>query len=340
MTAHQKSVLRITLSILVALILLYVAFRGSDFEKLVSSLKRANYFWVFSFVPILLISHVFRAWRWKYLLGPIKKDVSIRNLFSALMIGYMVNNFVSRIGEVVRAYTLGRLEATSKSAVLGTVLMERIIDMFSLLFFLEFILLFYKRSLGQIFPWLESASLVGSIVTAAVLGLFVLLLLRREQAFRWVGRIAGVLPRDAGRKVEKLLHSFLDGFLILKEPRQYLSIALLSVVIWFLYVVVAYLPFYAFGLVEKYSLGFNAAVVTVIISAVGVVIPAPGATGSYHWLVRETLVRLYGVEVETALSYATVTHLVNFIATILVGLYYFLRDNLRVATVRAEIEGD
>ncbi len=340
MTPHQKSFLRITLSILSALVLLYFAFRGSNLEKLVSSIGGANYFWVLMIVPCLLISHVFRAWRWKYLLGPIKKDISFRNLFSSLMVGYMVNYVLPRVGEVVRAYNLGRLEAVPKSAVFGTVLVERIIDVLSLLLFLPAVLLFYQSSLGQIFPWLESASIVVALATLGILGSFVFFILRRDQTYRFVGKLAARLPKSLGAKVERLLHSFLDGLLIIKEPRQYTIIAVLSVVIWFWYVLMVFFPFYAFGMVERYSLGFGGAIVTLLVSAIGVMIPAPGGTGSYHWLVRETLSRLYGVEVEVALSYATVTHLVSFITTILVGLFYFLRDNLRVSVAKTEIEGE
>jgi len=87
-----------------------------------------------------VVGHMARAWRWQYLLYPIKPNVTLRNSFSAVMIGYMVNNFLPRVGEFVRPYAIGNLENISKSAALGTVVIERIIDMivfspFSLLCF-------------------------------------------------------------------------------------------------------------------------------------------------------------------------------------------------------------
>jgi uncharacterized protein (TIRG00374 family) len=267
--------------------------------------------------------------RWRYLLNPIKKHISFRNLFSSLMIGYMVNNALPRVGEIVRPYNLGRLENISKSAVLGTVLVERILDLFSFLLCLAVIFYFYQDALVQAFPWLTGASIVLSVVTVGAFGVFTFLLGRRDLAFRWVRKVAKPFPSAIGQKAENLLHSFLDGFLIIKEPRQYLMIAVQTVVIWLWYALMMYIPFFAFRMVENYSLNFGAAIVIMVISAIGYIIPVPGATGTYHWVTRECLVRLFGVDVEVALSYATVTHLLGFASVTLVGLIYFLRDHLR-----------
>jgi uncharacterized protein (TIRG00374 family) len=341
MSIRPKSILRVGLSIFFALVFLYLAFRGADFEKLKSSLESANYVLVLLLIPCLFVSNIFRALRWRYLLNPIKKNISFRNLFSSLMIGYMVNNALPRVGEIVRPYNLGRLENISKSAVLGTVLVERILDLFSFLLCLAVIFYFYQDALVQAFPWLTGASIILSVVTVGASGVFVFLLSRRDLAFRWVRLVARPFPPALGRKAENLLHSFLDGFLVIKEPKQYLMIAILTVVIWFWYALMMYLPFFAFGMVGAYSLDFGAAIVIMVISAIGFIIPVPGATGTYHWVTRECLVRLFGVDVEVALSYATVTHLLGFVAVTVVGLVYFLRDHLRFSeALRARDEAE
>lgn len=331
MNVRLKSFLRIISSIAFALVFLYFAFRGCDFDKLVSSLKEANYLWALLLLPCLFISHLIRAWRWKYLLDPIKKDLSFRNLFSSVMIGYMVNNALPRVGEIVRPYNLGRLEKISKSAVFGTILVERIIDILTFLLCLAVIFIYYQETLTQVFPWLQGASIILLVGTVGVFGLFALLLSRRDRAFRWVRILTRRLSPALGERAERLLHSFLDGFLIIREPRRYFMIGALTVVIWFWYAMVVYLPFLAFGMDARYSLNFLSAIVVMVISAIGFIIPAPGATGTYHWVAREGLVRLFGVDVEVALSYATVTHLLGFVAVTLVGLLYFLRDNLKVS---------
>jgi len=339
MTARLKSFLRISLSIVFALLFLYLAFRGSDFGKLITSLNGANYFWALLLVPCLLVSHLIRAWRWKYLLGPIKNDLKFRNLFSSLMVGYMVNNVLPRVGEIVRPYSIGRLERISMSAALGTVLVERIIDILSLLVILV-ILLFYQSSLVEVFPWLQTGGIVLAVVTVCVFLFFAFLLAKREQVFRWLRKVTGRLRLPLMSKLENVLRSFLDGFLIIREPRRYAMIAFLSILIWLGYALMLYFPFYAFRMTELYQVDFLAAVVTVAISAIAFIIPAPGGTGSYHWLARETLVNVFGVDVEVALSYATVTHLLGIISVTIVGLYYFARDHLRLSEAIHPAEGE
>jgi uncharacterized protein (TIRG00374 family) len=339
MSIRLKSSLRVILSIVFALVFLYFAFRGADFEKLKSSLGSANYFLVFLLIPCLFVSNIFRALRWRYLLNPIKKNISLRNLFSSLMIGYMVNNALPRVGEIVRPYNLGRLENISKSAVFGTILVERILDLLSFLLCLAVIFYFYQDALRQAFPWLTGASIGLSIVTVGTFGVFAFLLRRRDLAFLWIRKFTKPFSPAIAQKVENLLHSFLDGFLIIKEPGQYLMISIQTAVIWFWYALMTYIPFFAFGMVRDYSLNFGTSIVIMVISAIGFIIPAPGATGTYHWVTKECLVHLFGVNVEVALSYATVTHLVGFVSVTVVGLLYFLRDHLRFSeAIRAKDE--
>jgi uncharacterized protein (TIRG00374 family) len=129
-------------------------------------------------------------------------------------------------------------------------------------------------------------------------------------------------------KVNKIAHSFLDGFLFVKRPESFAAILVLSVLVWFLYIVMTYLAFFSFGLENQ--LGFGAAIVVLAISSIGVAIPTPGATGGYHWFAAQTLTGLFHVSYEVALSYATVTHAVGFVGITVVGLYFFLRDNVNI----------
>ena len=110
-------------------------------------------------------------------------------------------------------------------------------------------------------------------------------------------------------------------------------IALTSVIVWALYIVMMYLPFYAFGLVDKFHLDFAAAIVVQAISSIGILIPTPGATGPYHYFTIQTLTKLYGVDGELARSYAAVTHALGFIGITLLGIYYFLVDKLSISEV-------
>ena len=312
---------------------LYFAFRGTDFLKLFEILSHINYWWAIAMFPPLMLSHLLRTWRWNYLMQPLKKDIRFRNLFSATMVGYMMNNVLPRAGELVRPYAIGKLEGVSRSAAFGTVFVERIFDILSFMVVIAMIPLVYSGPLTQAFPWLETTGIWLTVITLAFLGLFAFLMIRRDIVIRIIGFITRRLNRKRAELVERVTQSFLDGFLFMKETRNYLMIGVLSVLVWGLYIVMMYLPFYALGLTEKYSLDWGSAMVVQAISSIGFVTPTPGGTGPYHYFTIQTLTKLYGVDDELARSYATVTHAIGYIGVTMVGIYYFLRDRLHLSDV-------
>lgn len=328
MIIRLKSLLRYLLTALLTVVLLYFAFRNTDFGKLFIAIREANYWWMLAMFATLMISHVFRAWRWRYLLDPIKSGTSFRNLFSAVMVGYFVNNVLPRAGELVRPYSIGKLESLPKSAALGTIVVERIMDTVSFLVLIVIIPLVYNGPLVEAFPWLQQAGIVISLGTLGLLLVAVVLMMRRDWTDVLLKPVTGFVSPPLASKMDRLVHSFLDGFLFVKRPGNFIAILVLSILIWSLYIVMTYLAFFAFGLESQ--LGFGAAVVVLAISSIGVAIPTPGATGGYHWFTSQTLVRLFHISNEVALSYATVTHAVGFIGVTLVGLYYFFNDNIKI----------
>ncbi len=339
MRPSVKKILRPALSLGLTSLFLYLAFRETDFSDILQSLSKANYVWALSMLPVLLLSHAARALRWGYLLRPVKKVIGFRNLFSAMMVGYMMNNVLPRAGELVRPYAINKLEGISRSTAFGTVFIERIFDIVSFLLVIAMIPLLTTSPLTQAFPWLESTGIWLTVGTLTLLALFTFLMVRRDLVIGILGRITKRLsPRRAGL-VEHVTHSFLDGFLFLKEPRHFLAIGLLSAVIWGLYILMMYLPFYAFGLPGLYALDLGSAVVLQAISSIGYLMPTPGATGPYHYFTIQTLTQLYGVSDELAASYAALTHAIGYIGVTLIGLVYFFRDRLHMSDVLKTEQG-
>jgi uncharacterized protein (TIRG00374 family) len=328
MTLRPGSLLKYALTALLTVGLLYFAFRNTDLSKLYTSIRGANYWWMLLMFACLMVSHLFRAWRWRYLLNPIKPDIAFRNLFSGVMIGYFINNILPRAGELVRPYSIGKLESIPKSAALGTIVVERIMDTFSFLVLIIIIPLVYNGPLVEAFPWLQRAGIIISLGTIGFLIVAIVLMIRRDWTGALLKRVTGFLSPGLAMKFDRVFNSFLDGFLFVKQPGSFLAILMWSVLIWFLYIVMTYVAFFSFGLEDQ--LGFGAAIVVLAISSIGVAIPTPGATGGYHWFAAQTLVRLFHVSNEVALSYATVTHAVGFVGVTIVGLSYFLRDHISI----------
>ncbi len=327
-----KQPLRYILSIVLTMLFLYFAFRGTDFPSLLVSMRQANYWWILLMFLCLIASHAVRAWRWGYLLEPIKRGIGMRNLFSGVMVGYMVNNVLPRAGEIVRPFAIGKLEQIPRSAAFGTIVVERIIDTILFLILVAIVPLVYDGPLRETFPWLDDARFILSLLTLAFVALLVALVVRRDWADAMIVRLVKIFPKRLASAVNRLTHDFLDGFLFLRKPKRLPLIIVQSFAIWILYIFSAYTAFFAFGM----NLDFKAAVVVQAISSIGVAIPTPGGTGSYHMFASRTLIRLFGVSENVALSYATVTHGVGFIGTMIIGLYFFFRDHIKVSEAIAE----
>lgn len=327
MTSRARTFLKYLFSALLTVLFLYLAFRQTDFEKLLVSMKNANYWWFLLFFALLMISHVLRSWRWRYLLEPIKPNIALNSLFSGVMVGYLVNNLLPRAGEIVRPYAIGKLESIPKSAALGTIVVERIMDTVSFLILVALMPLLYDGPLRDTFPWLERTGVIVSSITFAIVFSFVTLMIRRDLTDRLLRSMGKFLPQKLSLRVDKIAHSFLDGFLFLKRPDNFFIIVVLSIGVWVMYILMMYTAFYAFDL----HLGFRAAIVLQALVSIGFAMPTPGATGSYHVFASQTLSGLFFVPNEIALSYATLTHAVGFIGVTVVGLFFFLKDHLRVS---------
>lgn len=327
-----KQTLRYIFSVVLTMLFLYFAFRGTDFTSMYRSMKQANYWWILVMFVCLIASHAVRAWRWGYLLEPIKRGIGMRNLFSGVMVGYMVNNVLPRAGEIVRPFAIGKLEQIPRSAAFGTIVVERIIDTILFLILVAIMPLVYDGPLRETFPWLDNARVVISLLTLGFVALLVALVIRRDWADALIVRLVKVFPKRLAAAVDRLTHDFLDGFLFLRKPKRLPLIIVQSSAIWLLYIYAAYTAFFAFDL----NLDFKAAIVVQAISSIGIAIPTPGGTGSYHMFASRTLTKLFGVSENVALSYATVTHGVGFIGTMIIGLYFFFRDHIKVSEAIAK----
>lgn len=327
--SFRHPIVHFSVSILLALFFLYLAFRGIQLNRLLASLAEGNYWWLLVSFGIMLSSHLVRAWRWRFLLDPLKPGIGLRNLFSGVMVGYFMNNLLPRAGEIARPYTIGKLEKIPASAALGTVVVERIMDTMAFVLMVFAIPLVYTGPLLESFPWLRSAGWIVLLIILPLMVLPLVLMFRRDWTDRLLGFAARLLPASWEKRLRWIVHAFLDGFLFVKRPAVAVEILLMTGVIWGLYLASMYAAFFGFGLQSQ--LGLGAGWVTLAISSIGVAIPTPGSTGTYHAFTSQTLTRLFHVDDAVALSYATATHAVNFIGVTVIGLYFFLKDNMSLS---------
>ncbi|MBI3789204.1 MAG: flippase-like domain-containing protein [Ignavibacteriales bacterium] len=336
MASNIKKSIRAVLGFFLAGAFLYAAFRGTNFSDLWKSLQNVNYGWVMLLIPIHVASHWLRAVRWSYLLAPVKKNLSKRNLFSAVMVGFMVNNALPRVGEFVRPYVIGKLEGISKSSAFATVVVERIIDMATFMFTLCLVLFINPNTLDPFVSDPASARpifLVGSIASLAA---FVILFLKSESLFKLLNLFKPIVPKKFDEQFDRIVESFLSGLGVARMRDKFFPIVLLSLLIWLAYALGLYVPFFAFDSLANLHLDFGASVILLTISTIAWVLPAPGALGTYHTFLTVALIKLYGVDSITALSFSIITHETGYIIVTVLGLYYFFKDHLKVSEVTLE----
>jgi uncharacterized protein (TIRG00374 family) len=333
MKSIVNNIIQTVFSILLAGLFLYLAFRGKDISEIWNSLIDVHWIWFVVLFAGSALSHVIRAWRWKYLLAPIKQNISLRNTFSATMIGYLINSIIPRLGEFVRPYVMGKLERISKSATLGTIVLERILDIVTFALIVLTVLAIYAEPFAVWFPAMAEYEWLFFAGSAVMLAFFILMFLRAELLFTFVTKLTFILPKKLHSQADHIFTSFLSGFQASKHPGNYFMIAFTSLLIWLSYVVLLYVPFYIYGFQEEYGLNFGSAAVVQVASGIAFALPTPSGIGSYHAFISFTLSQLFSVNSEQALSYAFYTHIVGFLTTTILGLYYFLRDNIHMADV-------
>lgn len=318
MTGQLKKIAAYAVSIALGLSLLYLALRDIEFEALKASIANASFIWIVPIVAAILVSHGLRAWRWQILLEALpdrqrKRElarVPFRAAFLSLIIGYFANLLIPRIGEFVRSASLSREQGIRFSGVFGTVVVERVVDLAVLVIgILSFGVLFYDQlPFFQDSIFTPMASLAGQIPliwTAAGLAGFSAL---GYVAFRTIKTSQSDRLLQIRRRLVSILNSFRDGMMtLLKAPRR-TALIVSTVLMWFTYVLMAYLTFVMLNMHVTFELGWDAAWAIMIFGAIGFAVPAPGGTGSYHYITKLALVNLYFVDETMAVTYGILSH--------------------------------
>ncbi|MEX1247273.1 MAG: lysylphosphatidylglycerol synthase transmembrane domain-containing protein, partial [Anaerolineales bacterium] len=227
------------LGLIISVFFLWLVLKDLDFAAFWAEVQAANYWWLLPGVAVYFLAVWARAWRWHYLLRPLKA-IPTATMFPIVAIGYMGNNiYPARAGEVLRAVVLKRKEGVPVSASLATVIVERIFDGVVMLGFIFINLNELARltggsgvvaglSIQQIAFW-------GSLVFFGALLVFLLAAMfpaASEKLLAWF--TARLVPVRFRKSVLEVGNRFLGGLESLRSPLEILMVFLTSVVIWLL----------------------------------------------------------------------------------------------------------
>ena len=325
------------LGVAISAIFLFFALRGLKLGDFWESVKNAKYWWLLPGLAVYFFAVWVRAWRWHYLLKPIK-SVSVRKMFPITCIGYMGNNiYPARAGEVLRAVILKRKEGVSISASLATIIVERIFDAVVMLGFVFLNLPELARVASadsgfvgniQQFALIGTGLFIGALVLFILAAMFPRVTLRIGQWF-----IDHLLPGKVREKASGIMHKFLDGLAALRSPFNVLMVLLTSILIWLLETIKYWFVMHAF----TFTVSFFALMLLNGVANLATTIPAaPGYIGTWEAVTKAVLMA-YNVPGAEALGYAVVLHVALWLPITLLGAYYMAREGIKWSdTLRKE----
>jgi uncharacterized protein (TIRG00374 family) len=279
-----------------------------------------------------------RAYRWKVILSPIKKVTSILNLFSAVMVGYFVNTFLPRGGEIVRPIAYSRREKISLSTTFATIIFERILDLIFLvlLFWLAFV--FFSEKIVNSVEGLSTGNVVWFMSILFAIFIFMIVSVYTKLAGNMLKLFLKPISVKLYEKADSLLNKFLAGLEIIRSPELYVKTILQSALIWLLYMLPLLLMFNSFDFLKPLDLGLADAFLLLIVTGIGVTLaPSPGGIGVYHWIVQQFFVAFYGLTEEQGLAFATLAHAQSILTQVVVGMIFFFRENVQKLPSEEEI---
>jgi uncharacterized protein (TIRG00374 family) len=223
---------------------------------------------------IVIITMIIRSERWRFLLRNLRR-FKTGQLFPSVMIGFMANNILpARLGEFVRAYSLGITSGESRSSIFATVVIERILDSLSLLAMFWLVIIFVP------FPAVIRKFGIATLVLNLALIIFLVFLKSKDKRSmeKFVGRFRFV-PAGISGKLSHILGNFSEGLNIFNEPGVFKAVVLWSLVLWIITALSNYFIFMAFGIYPHLVASF----ILLLFVAAGVMLPsAPGFVGVFQ----------------------------------------------------------
>lgn len=324
------------LGVLISAGLLWWALRGLRLEEVWGSLKDANYIWLLPGIAVYFLGVWARAWRWHYLLRPLKR-IPTRTMFPIVAIGYMGNNiYPARAGELLRAFVLRRREQVPISASLATIIVERAFDGIVMLSFV-FLNLPELATLtvdSGFAGSIQSLALIGAAVFLGAVVVFLLMAIfpdRSRQVSAWlVGRLAPIRWRE---NLMGVAERFLEGLASLRSPADVLMVLATSVVIWLFETGKYWFVMHAF----PFEVSFFALMLMNGIVNLATTIPsAPGYVGTFD-APGIAVLEAYSVSRAVAAGYTLVLHVALWLPITLLGAFYMLRESLSWSAVQEEL---
>lgn len=324
MNKKTKSIVQFIVLLSIGIVLVWLSFKSvwTEKDRILESFKSANYFWIFISMLISFFSHFLRAYRWNYLLKPTGHSLNIGNSLGSVLVGYFANYGLPRMGEITRCTLVTKYNKVPFEIALGTVITERIVDMFLLIiiFFLTLFAQFrqlkdltaeyiYQPMLNKFGNFSSNPAKLAILIGALVIVIGGFYFFRKKFSNVFKGKFGNIIK------------GFAKGLSSVKDVEGKFQFILLSMAIWVSYFYGLYVCFFAFE--GTSHLGQSECLVLLLFGTIGVIF-TPGGLGVYPALISSLLIYTYHVDQVTAFAFPWMTWTSQFVLIVVSGLISLL----------------
>lgn len=308
MPQKALSIIKYSLSLGIAIALLYFAFRNIEFSEFMEKAQQVDYTWVILSILLSLVGYYARAYRWNILMKPLGfPGLNVNRTILAVLVGYLANMAFPRLGEVTRCGMMKRSDDVPISVSLGTVITERIIDLLSLIVLIIASLgLEYDRLMTFLvgtFSGVDPEGLLLKLIIGAIVGGVTIV-------------VIGYVLFQRNERVRAFIKELIRGILSLREIDNLWGFILSTLVLWVVYYFMSYII--VFSMPETAYLSWSVGIMLLVVGGIALALPVQGGIGTYHAFVGGMLV-LYAVENTTGVFLATLLHTSQIIAVAVFG---------------------
>ena len=330
MRSHLRAVIVLALGAALLVFFLY----NVDLRGVARQIVHANVLWLAFSLLTMFVNLAIRAWRWQYLLEPLGRP-GFWSSFRATAVGFAASAVLpARAGEVIRPYFLSRQEKMSATGAFATIILERVLDMVTVVVLLAlYVLVFAPPTIDATSVAFETVKWAGFTAAAgAVAALVVLFLLAGNPArlAQSLERLESVLPSRLAGLLSKVAEKFATGLGAIRKPGRLAVSLLLSFPLWLSIAAGIWAAAQAFHL----SVPFTGSFLVISLLVVGVAVPTPGAVGGFHAAFRFAATTFFGAPDDAAVGAAIVLHLFTVGPTLLLGLFFAGQEGLNLSRMR------
>jgi len=310
--------------LIVGVFLLWIAFRNVEYQRLIEGLKEADYSWVLLSLVFALLAYISRARRWIILIHPLGYRPSLFNTFFALMAGYLANLALPRIGEITRCVALGKKEKVPVDQLIGTVVVERAIDFFSLLSIMIILIIikgdeisgYLKESIfvplqQKVFNIFGFTWVIWAIIAMALF-LMIFLVIRHRKKLRRIRLID---------KIFTVIKGVINGMKTITSLERKWEFILLTAFIWMNYALMTWVVVFALESTSHITPGDG--IFLLVIGGLAMSAPVQSGLGAYHYFISRAVAFIGDLHIEDGLIYAFLTHESQMIFVIIIGAISF-----------------